>query len=75
MILSNQKDKGYDVIDYKKVDPLFGTEAESDALIKEIHDRGMNVIFDFPLNHTSDQHPWFQEALKGEDNSYRPYYI
>lgn len=75
MILSNQKDKGYDVIDYKKVDPLFGTEEEGDQLINEIHSRGMKLIFDFPLNHTSDQHPWFQEALKGKENPYREYYI
>lgn len=75
LILSAQKDKGYDAIDYKKIDPIFGTNEEGDQLIDEIHKRDMKVIYDFPLNHTSDQHPWFKEALKGKDNSYRDYYV
>ncbi|WP_411843118.1 alpha-glucosidase [Salinicoccus sp. HZC-1] len=75
MILSNQKDNGYDAINYTKVDPLFGTEEDGDRLIKELKDRGIKIIFDFPLNHTSTQHSWFQEALKGLDNPYRDYYI
>ncbi|WP_342387568.1 glycoside hydrolase family 13 protein [Salinicoccus bachuensis] len=75
MILSNQEDNGYDVISYTKVDPLFGSEADGERLIRALKDRGMRIIFDFPLNHTSDQHPWFQEALKGPENPYRDYYI
>lgn len=75
MTRSAQKDNGYDVIDYKQVDPLFGTDEDGDRLIQEIKDRDMKIIYDFPLNHTSDQHPWFQEALKGKDNPYRDYYI
>ncbi|MFC3419346.1 alpha-glucosidase [Salinicoccus hispanicus] len=75
MILSNQQDNGYDVINYTKVDPIFGTEEDGERLIKEIKGRGIKIIFDFPLNHTSVEHPWFQEALKGTDNSYRDYYI
>lgn len=75
MISSNQKDNGYDVINYTKVDPLFGTEEDGDRLIEELKDRGIKIIFDFPLNHTSTQHSWFQEALKGPDNPYRDYYI
>lgn len=75
LTLSAQEDNGYDVIDYKKVDPLFGTDEEGFQLIEEIHKRDMKVIYDFPLNHTSDQHPWFKEALKGKDNQYRDYYI
>ena len=75
MTRSAQKDNGYDVIDYKQVDPLFGTDEDGDWLIQEIKDRDMKIIYDFPLNHTSDQHPWFQEALKGKDNPYRDYYI
>lgn len=75
MILSNQKDNGYDVINYTKVDPIFGTEEDGERLIKEMKKRNLKIIFDFPLNHTSDQHPWFQEALKGKNNPYRNYYI
>lgn len=75
IILSNQLDNGYDVIDYKKVDPLFGSEEDKDRFIREAKKRDFRIIFDFPLNHTSDQHPWFKEALKGEDNPHRHYYI
>ncbi len=75
MILSNQEDNGYDVISYTEVDPLFGSEADGERLIRALKDRGMRIIFDFPLNHTSDQHPWFQEALKGPKNPYRDYYV
>lgn len=75
LTLSNHDDNGYDVIDYKKVDPLFGTDEDKDRLIKEAKDRGFRLIFDLPLNHTSENHPWFKEALKGKDNPYRDYYI
>lgn len=75
MTLSAQADNGYDATDYKKIDPLFGTDEDGARLIEEIHKRDMKVIYDFPLNHTSDQHPWFKEALKGKDNPYRDYYI
>lgn len=75
MTLSAQEDNGYDSKDYKKIDPLFGTDEEGDRLLEEIHKRDMKVIYDFPLNHTSDQHPWFKEALKGRDNPYRDYFV
>ncbi|WP_338074615.1 alpha-glucosidase [Carnobacterium inhibens] len=75
VIESAQEDYGYDVSDYYAIDPLFGTMAEAKAFIKEVHKRGMKIIFDFPMNHTSDQHYWFQEALKGPDNPYRDFYI
>lgn len=75
MTLSAQEDNGYDSKDYKKIDPLFGTDEDGERLIEEIHQRDMKVIYDFPLNHTSDQHPWFKEALKGKDNPYRDYYV
>lgn len=55
--------------------PIFGTMAEVEELILEAHKRGIKVIFDFVMNHTSEQHPWFQEAIKGKDNPYRDYYI
>ena len=56
-------DAGYDVADYRDVDPLFGTLADAEALLGEAHDAGLRVILDIVPNHTSDQHPWFQEAL------------
>lgn len=75
MIMSNQEDNGYDVIDFKQVDPLFGTKEQGKQLIDEVHKRGLKLIYDFPLHHTSIEHPWFKEALKGKDNPYRDYYI
>ncbi|MFL2100869.1 alpha-glucosidase [Desemzia sp. FAM 23991] len=68
-------DNGYDVSDYYAIDPVFGTMEEVDELLTEAHKLGLKVIFDLVLNHTSDQHPWFQEALKGRDNPYRDFYI
>lgn len=68
-------DNGYDISNYYEIDPIFGTMEEAEELIDEAHKLGLKVIFDLVLNHTSDQHPWFQEALKGRDNPYRDYYI
>ena len=75
LALSPQDDNGYDVIDYKKIDPLFGEQSEGKKLIEEVHKRGMKLIYDFPLHDTSIEHPWFKEAIKGKDNPYRDYYI
>jgi alpha-glucosidase len=61
---SPQRDAGYDVSDYCDVDPLFGTLDDVDALIAEVHERGMRIIIDLVPNHSSDQHPWFQAALR-----------
>ncbi|SEL11188.1 alpha-glucosidase [Carnobacterium iners] len=72
---SPQIDNGYDVSNYCEIDPLFGSMEDTKELIKQAHKRGIKVIFDFVLNHTSDQHPWFQEALKNPDNTYRDYYL
>ncbi len=60
---SPQKDAGYDVADYCDVDPLFGTLADFDAMLARAHELGLRVIVDLVPNHSSDQHPWFQEAL------------
>ncbi|MGC5224596.1 glycoside hydrolase family 13 protein [Micromonospora sp. DT81.3] len=60
---SPQRDAGYDVADYCDVDPIFGTLADADALIEGAHDRGIRVIVDLVPNHSSSDHPWFQEAL------------
>ena len=60
---SPQADAGYDVADYRDVDPLFGALADADALVARAHELGVKVIVDLVPNHTSDEHPWFQEAL------------
>lgn len=74
-ISSNQIDNGYDVTDYNTVDPLFGFEEDFDEFVKEAKKREFKLIYDLPLNHTSMNHKWFREALKGRDNPYRNYYI
>lgn len=60
---SPQADAGYDVSDYRDVDPVFGTLADFEALTARAHELGLRVIVDIVANHTSDEHPWFQEAL------------
>ncbi|MFI9354721.1 glycoside hydrolase family 13 protein [Streptomyces lydicus] len=60
---SPMADHGYDVADYREIDPLFGTVADAEALIEEAHEHGIRVIPDIVPNHTSDQHAWFQAAL------------
>jgi len=72
---SPQQDFGYDISDFKDVAPEYGTLAEVDELISEVHQRGMRVLFDLVLNHTSDQHPWFQESRSSLDNPKRNWYI
>ena len=62
--LSPLADGGYDVTDYRQIDPRFGTVAEAEALIAEAHELGIKVIADIVPNHTSDRHPWFLEAIK-----------
>ncbi|TLP93713.1 glycoside hydrolase family 13 protein [Nesterenkonia salmonea] len=66
---SPQKDAGYDVADYCDVDPIFGTLEDFDALLGQAHARGIRVIVDLVPNHSSDQHPWFQEALASAPGS------
>ncbi|WP_313470009.1 alpha-amylase family glycosyl hydrolase, partial [Carnobacterium sp.] len=72
---SPQVDNGYDVSDYYAIDPIFGTMEDAELVIKEAHKRDLKVIFDLVLNHTSIEHPWFQEALKGPENPHRNFYI
>ncbi|MEU8823670.1 glycoside hydrolase family 13 protein [Streptomyces sp. NPDC048636] len=62
---SPQADGGYDVADYRAVDPLFGTLADADDLVRTAHELGLRVIVDVVPNHTSDRHPWFRAALTG----------
>ncbi len=72
---SPQVDNGYDISDYCAIDPMFGTMADMEELIAEAKKRGIGIVMDLVLNHCSEQHPWFQEALKGEDNPYFDYFI
>ena len=59
---SPQDDNGYDISDYQGIDPTFGTLAEFDELLAAVHDRGMKLVMDLVVNHTSDEHPWFVES-------------
>jgi trehalose-6-phosphate hydrolase len=71
---SPQKDNGYDVADYISIDPLFGTMADFDELIREAKQRKIGLMLDMVFNHTSTEHEWFKKALKGEPE-YMDYYI
>jgi len=72
---SPMHDFGYDVANYIDIHPMFGSLEDLDELIEELHQRGMKLMLDFVPNHTSSEHEWFQEALKGKNNPYRDYYI
>lgn len=73
--VSPQKDNGYDIADYYNIDPIFGTMEDFEDLLNKVHERGMKLIMDMVVNHTSNEHKWFKEALKGEDNPYHDFYI
>ena len=72
---SPNADYGYDISDYKDIHPDFGDLNIFKKVLDEAHKRGLKVIMDLVVNHTSDEHYWFQEGLKGEDNPYHDYYF
>jgi alpha-glucosidase len=72
---SPNDDNGYDISDYKDILQDFGTMEDFDILLSEVHKRGMRLIMDLVINHTSDEHPWFIEAKSSKDSSKRDWYI
>ena len=72
---SPMKDFGYDVSDYRDVDPMFGTLADFDALVAKAHSLGVRVMVDLVISHSSDQHPWFQESRGSRDNPKADWYV
>ena len=72
--VSPQKDNGYDIADYYKIDPRYGTMEDFEELVKEAKSRNIDIMLDMVFNHTSTEHEWFKRALKGEEK-YKNYYI
>ncbi|UNX55443.1 alpha-glucosidase [Georgenia sp. TF02-10] len=71
---SPQADNGYDISDYHAIDPTFGTLEDLDALVEGLHARGMRLVMDLVVNHTSDEHPWFVESAAARDSAKRDWY-
>ena len=71
---SPQDDNGYDISDYEDIDPMFGSLADMDELIAQAHARGIRLVMDLVVNHTSDEHPWFVESRSSTDNPKRDWY-
>jgi oligo-1,6-glucosidase len=71
---SPQDDNGYDISDYQDIDPTFGSLEDFDALLAAVHSRGMKLVMDLVVNHTSDEHPWFVESRSSTDNPKRDWY-
>lgn len=72
---SPNDDNGYDISDYQAIMAEFGTMDDFDELLSEAHKRGIKILMDLVVNHTSDEHAWFTESRKSKDNDYRDYYI
>lgn len=75
LYLSPLRDDGYDIADYYNILPEYGTLNDFKNLVQAAHQRGMRVITDMVMNHTSDQHPWFQQACQDRNSPYRDYYV
>ena len=71
---SPQDDAGYDISDYQDIEPTFGTLDDFDALLAGMHDRGMKLVMDLVVNHTSDEHPWFVESRSSPGSPKRDWY-
>ena len=71
---SPQADNGYDISDYRAVDPVLGSLADFDELLAALHSRGIKLVMDLVVNHTSDQHPWFSHSRSSRDSPYRDWY-
>ena len=71
---SPQDDAGYDISDYQDIDPTFGTLADFDALLAAVHERGMKLVLDLVVNHTSDEHPWFAQSRSSRSDPKRDWY-
>lgn len=72
---SPNDDNGYDISDYQDIMTEFGTMKDFDELLETAHDRGIRIVMDLVVNHTSDEHPWFIESRSSRDNPKRNYYI
>lgn len=72
---SPNDDNGYDISDYQDIMTDFGTMEDFDRMIAEMHKRGIKLVMDLVVNHSSDEHRWFLESKKSKDNPYRDYYI
>ncbi len=72
---SPMDDNGYDISDYYKINPLFGTMEQFDELLEALHQRGIRLIMDLVVNHTSDEHEWFRQARKDKNSRYHDFYI
>ena len=75
MYKSPNDDNGYDISDYQAIMDEFGTMDDFDRLLEGVHQRGMKLILDLVVNHTSDEHPWFIESKSSKDNPKRNWYI
>jgi oligo-1,6-glucosidase len=72
---SPNDDNGYDISNYQDIMDEFGTLADWEEMLAELHRRNIKLVMDLVVNHTSDEHPWFVEARRSKDNPYRNYYI
>ena len=72
---SPQADFGYDISDYQDIDPIFGSLADFDELLDSVHARGMKLVLDLVVNHTSDEHPWFVASRSSVEDSRRDWYV
>lgn len=75
IFVSPQVDNGYDVSNYFAIDPILGDTSDFSEMMTKAHELGLHIILDLPINHTSDQHPWFQDALNNPHSIFRDYYI